>query len=168
METWGATRYGDPCRECGYDWSISTEDAVVLVAGIPARYAELLIGTDGRQRHPDLTWTAGAYVCHVVDNLRIWAERLAGALLGGSRQIPGYNENLLAQARAYHDVPLVGALWSLQHATLQWKEAVELALQDDVVLLHARRGEQRADDVVRNNAHDAHHHEWDIRRSAAG
>lgn len=127
METWGATRYGDPCRECSYDWSISTADALVLVAGIPARYAELLTGTDGRQRHPDLTWTTGAYVCHVVDNLRIWAERLAGALLGGSRQIPGYNENLLAQARAYQDVPLAGALWSLQHATRQWQEAVELA-----------------------------------------
>ncbi len=76
-----------------------------LIARVPVRYAELLADTDGSQRHPDLHWTAGAYVCHVTDNLRIWAERLAGAALGGSQQVPGYDENLLARARAYERVP---------------------------------------------------------------
>jgi hypothetical protein len=33
-----------------------------------------------------------------------------------------------------------------------------------VVLQHATRGAQRAEDVARNNAHDAHHHLWDIDR----
>ncbi len=165
VESWGAALYGDPCRGCGFDWSISPDAAMGLVAGVPARYTGLLAHTDGSQRHPDLDWTAGAYVCHVSDNLRIWAERLAGAALGGSRQVPGYDENLLARARAYDRVPLAGALWSLQRAARDWQEAVHLALGRDVVLLHASRGEQRASDVVRNNAHDAHHHTWDIRRS---
>jgi len=165
VESWGAALYGDPCRGCGFDWSISPDAAMGLVAGVPARYTGLLAHTDGSQRHPDLDWTAGAYVCHVSDNLRIWAERLAGAALGGSRQVPGYDENLLARARAYDRVPLAGALWSLQRAARDWQEAVHLALGRDVVLLHASSGEQRAADVVRNNAHDAHHHTWDIRRS---
>jgi hypothetical protein len=34
-----------------------------------------------------------------------------------------------------------------------------------VVLQHATRGAQRAEDVARNNAHDAHHHLWDIDRT---
>lgn len=165
MESWGAALYGDPCRECGYEWSIGPRAALGLVAGIPARYADLLAGTDGSQRHPGLGWTAGGYVCHVTDNLRIWAERLAGAALGGSRHVPGYDENLLGQARGYQLVPLAGALWSLQHAALDWQEAIDLALEREVVLLHAGRGEQRAADVARNNAHDAHHHAGDIRRS---
>lgn len=112
--------YGDPCRECGYDWSISPQEAVELVAAVSAIYADLRIGTDGYQRHPDLDWTACAYVCHVTDNLRIWAERLAGAALGGAREVSGYDENLLARARAYERVPLAGALWSLQRAALDW------------------------------------------------
>ena len=68
---WGPGLYGDPCRECGYDWSIMPEDALALMAAIPARYAALLGNSDGSQRHLDLGWSAGAYVCHVADNLRI-------------------------------------------------------------------------------------------------
>jgi hypothetical protein len=41
---------------------------------------------------------------------------------------------------------------------------VETALASGVVLQHAARGAQRAEDVARNNAHDAHHHLWDIDR----
>jgi hypothetical protein len=40
----------------------------------------------------------------------------------------------------------------------------EIALARGVVLQHATRGAQRAEDVARNNAHDAHHHLWDIDR----
>lgn len=165
VENWGARLYGDPCRQCGFDWSISSDAAVDLIARVPARYVALLADTDGSQRHPDLDWSAVAYVCHVTDNLRIWAERLAGTALGGGRQIPRYDENLLARARAYERVPLAGALWSLERAARDWQEAAHLALVGDVVLMHAGRGEQRAADVARNNAHDAHHHAWDVRRS---
>jgi len=42
-----------------------------------------------------------------------------------------------------------------------------LAQDNDVVLLHPERGDQTAIDVARTNAHDAFHHEWDIRRSLA-
>jgi hypothetical protein len=41
----------------------------------------------------------------------------------------------------------------------------EIALARGVVLQHATRGAQRAEDVARNNAHDAHHHLWDIDRT---
>jgi len=165
MMNWGRDLYGNPCRECGFDWSISPDDALALKAAIPARYAALVGDRDGSQRHPDLAWSAGAYVCHVTDNVRIWAERLAGCALGDERNIPGYDENLLARARAYERVPVAGTLWSLQNAVDTWIEAVELAMQEQVVLIHAERGEQTALDVVRNNTHDACHHEWDIRRS---
>lgn len=165
VEIWGAALYGNPCRACGYEWSISFEAAVVLVSTTPSRYSDLLEGRDASLRHADLDWSAGAYVCHVTDNLRIWAERLAGAALGGETRVPGYDAGLLGRARAYNLIPLVGALWSLRHAARDWVEAVEAAVRSDVVLLHAGRGEQRTTDVARNNAHDAAHHEWDIRRS---
>jgi hypothetical protein len=164
---WGQGLYGNPCRECGYDWSITPEEALALMATIPARYATLVGDSDGSHRHPDLGWSAVAYVCHVTDNLRIWAERLAGCALGGERNVPGYDENLLGRARAYERVPIAGALWSLRHAVAEWIEAVGLARREQVVLIHAERGAQTALDVVGNNTHDVYHHEWDIRRSIA-
>ncbi len=165
MSEWGRATYGDPCRECGFDWSLSQAEAIALVSATPSRYAELLRGCHGSQRHPDLDWSAGAYVCHVSDNLRIWAERLAGHALGAVGSVVAYDSDQLARARIYEHVPVEGALWSLNRAAGDWNEAVRLALQNGVVLVHPERGEQTVLDVSRNNAHDAHHHEWDIRRS---
>jgi hypothetical protein len=81
--------------------------------------------------------------------------------------VAGYNPDVLAQARSYDDIALPGALWSLGWAAPAWAEAVEDALTARVVLLHAMRGRQRAEDVPRNNAHDAYHHLWDVQRILA-
>ena len=174
MEAWGAARYGDPCRECGFTWSIRPEDAIAIVATMPDRYDSLLTGQDAGRRHPDLDWSAGEYVCHVTDNLRIWAEHLAGpALTGaspasaspaGDADVVSYDTDLLARARRYDRVTAAGALWSLRHAAAEWAEAISLATRTGVVLRHDTRGEQRPADVARNNAHDCFHHAFDIAR----
>jgi hypothetical protein len=165
MEQWGASLYGDPCRECGFGWDLTPEQAVASVRQAPAAYAARLAGATGRERHPDLAWTTAAYVCHVTDNLRSWAERLAGAYLADHLAVPGYDPDLLSRARHYDEVSLAGALWSLRWAATAWTEAAETALIAHVVLHHATRGPQRAEDVARNNAHDTHHHLWDITRT---
>ena len=165
MNDWGRATYGDPCRECGYEWSIREGDAVALVTAAPNRYAEAVRGADASRRHPDLGWSARAYVCHVTDNLRIWAERLVGAALDGPLLVVPYDNDLLASGRAYDGVPIEGALWSLGKAVEDWNEAIAVANQREVRLLHPERGELVVTDVVRTNAHDVHHHEWDIRRS---
>jgi hypothetical protein len=162
---WALSQYGDPCVECGYEWWLSLDEAVARVATMPSRYTDLLRGREGSERHPLLAWSAGAYVCHVTDNLRIWGERLAGAALGGSRNITGYDSDLLAEARVYERIPLEGALWSLGHAVREWRDAVAMATRSSVMLVHPDRGELTVLDVARANAHDAHHHEYDIRRS---
>jgi len=40
MEPWGATLYGDPCRACGFDWSLTAEQAVDRVSDWGLRPAE--------------------------------------------------------------------------------------------------------------------------------
>ncbi|MEO3978603.1 DinB family protein [Streptomyces sp. CAU 1734] len=167
METWGAHLYGNPCRDCGYDWSVTPPTAIRQVAALPDAYNGLLTGRTGRERHPGLGWTAAGYVSHVTDNLRIWAERLSGARLAGDVRVPGYDPDLLARARRYDEIGAAAALWSLRGAVDGWVESVSAALADGVVLEHAGRGAQRAEDVARNNAHDATHHLWDIRRILA-
>jgi hypothetical protein len=157
--------YGDPCRQCGYRWSIERNAAVGLVAAAPNYFSALLAGDDGRARHPDLNWTVTGYVCHVADNLRVWAERLVGAAFGASGVVSAYDEKALAAARRYETVAIEGALWSLGRAAADWQVAVALATEHSIVLHHPARGTVSVADVVRANAHDVAHHGWDIRRS---
>jgi hypothetical protein len=163
-ETWGPDRFGDPCRECGLDWSFTVDEAVAVVTGIPDAYENAIGSADGSLRHPDLEWNLGAYVCHVADNLHIWSQWLAGAALWGELRVPGYEEGQLGAARFYLRVPVRGALWQLRQATSSWRGAVAVARAKDVTLQHETRGSQSIDDVARSNAHDAFHHGWDIAR----
>jgi hypothetical protein len=163
-ETWGPARYGDPCRECGLAWSYTADDAVGMVLGTADDYETIIGSADGSLRHPDLGWTLGAYVCHVADNLHVWAQWLAAAALAGETHVPGYDQTLLGEARAYNRVPVQGALWQLRQAAESWHQAVDLARPRHVVLDHETRGPISADDVVCGNAHDAYHHGWDIGR----
>lgn len=165
MERWGTDLYGDPCRGCGYGWSLSPQQAIQVLQGLPDRFRALLDGCTGRERHPDLSFGPTAYVCHVADNLRAWAEGLAaGAMCSAEVSVPGYDPDLLAEARRYDRIAPEAALWSLERAADAWSDAVTVALERQVVLRHAARGAQRAEDVARNNAHDAFHHVWDIQR----
>ena len=165
MSDWGRRTYGDPCQECGFSWGLGWDEAVALLADIPGRFRQALAGSDGRARHPGLGWSAGAYVCHVADNLRIWAERLAGAARGSTQRATLYDPDLLATARSYEQLPIEGALWSLERAVGDWLVAGRMAADADVTLTHPERGEQTHLDALLTTVHDAFHHEWDVRRS---
>ena len=164
VSDWGRRTYGEPCRGCGFSWAISVSDAKSLVERLPATLEHELAGVDGRERHPDLAWSVAAYVAHVGDNLRIWAERLASIASGGSNVVASYDENLLGSARGYDGVGLHGALWTLKRSVRDWLDAVEMA-PDELVMVHSERGQLDVAEIVRSNAHDAAHHLWDIRRS---
>jgi SAM-dependent methyltransferase len=156
--------YGDPCRACGFDWSLTPAEAVRWVSGWGARLAATTAAADGSERRPGGGWSVGEYVCHVGDNLRQWAERLQSALLAQQVRVAGYNPDALAEARGYGALPLAVAAWSSELAAASWVEVVSRALDAEVTLWHATRGPQRAADVARNNCHDAYHHLWDIRQ----
>jgi hypothetical protein len=165
MSDWGRATYGEPCRECGYTWTVTEEQAVAIVTSSTDRLARELADVDGSLRHPALGWPVVAYVCHVADNLRIWAERLAGLAAGDTRPVGRYDQDLLAEARRYEEISLLGALWSLERASRDWTDAVGLAHGAAITLVHPDRGDQSLLDVVRSNAHDVFHHGVDIRRT---
>jgi hypothetical protein len=165
MNEWGRSTYGDPCRQCAFRWTVTREEAVATVEATAADLTTLLSGADGSERHPDLTWSVAGYVCHIADNLRIWAERLAGLVAGDRCPVARYDQDFLARARHYDEIALAGALWSLDRATRDWADAVALAEGAGVTLVHPDRGEQSVLEVVRSNAHDAWHHRWDIART---
>jgi hypothetical protein len=165
MNDWGVSVYGDPCRECGFSWAVPVPDAISLVSGAPAVYSTLLTDRSGNERYPALTWSVAEYVSHVADNLRIWAERLMGVVEGAPPGVGRYDENELAQARRYRDIPIQAAMWSLTRSVDDWLRAVEASPGSGVVLVHPDRGELTRADVVLANTHDVLHHRWDIQRT---
>ncbi len=165
MNEWGPATYGQPCRECAFDWTLALDDAARGMSALTSAYPDLLHGATGREQHPDLSWSSAAYVSHVADNLRIWTERLRGVALGATRRVGGYDESELAVARNYETIPLQAALWSLQLSSDEWIKAIDSAPSKGTVLVHPERGEMDLLDVVTANTHDAHHHLWDIERT---
>jgi len=164
---YGAGGWGDPCRQCGYVWSISGDDALGAVADAPRAFAELLADRDGTGTAEGLTWDARSYVWHVADNLRIWAERLSDLGPGERRAVAPYDQDELAAARRYDGMPLAGALWSLGQSAAQFVAAWSAA-PADAALLHPEAGELGMVAVVRQVAHDTVHHQLDVSRTNIG
>lgn len=132
---------------------------------MPARFRDAVGSSDGTAVGVGLTWSVTGYVCHVADNLRIFAERMVGVARGGAPRVAAYNQDNLAEVRKYDSVAVQGALWSLERAASDWVDAVEVARVAEVVFEHPQRGRYTWVDVVSSNLHDAVHHEFDIRRT---
>jgi hypothetical protein len=162
MERWGTALYGQPCRECGFDWSTAPVDAVDFVEAATDALKQIVGDAAGDQRGELRAWSVSEYVSHMGDNLRNWAERIQAGRLASVREVGGYDPDELAVARRYESIPLQVAMWSLELSCRAWGVVVREALSEDVVLVHVSRGEQRAADVARNNCHDVWHHLWDI------
>ncbi len=75
-----------------------------------------------------------------------------------------YDQDLLARARRYEEVSLLGASWSLERAVADWTDAVRANCRHGPVLVHPERGPQTLEEVVVSNAHDALHHRHDLVR----
>jgi hypothetical protein len=162
---WWRSEYGDPCRECGFDWSQSADDVIVAVEALPDRFAALLDGRTGDEMAVGATWSAKAYVFHVGDNLRIFAERLEGVFAGAPDALAAYDQDRLAEARDYEAMSVQSALWSLRTAVGEWTEAARESLTRPNTYLHAERGELTAAEITRGPGHDAVHHLWDVMRA---
>src|SRR5580700_5810619 len=120
-------RYGDPCRTCGYRWDLEQARCRELLDALPEPFPSLMTGRTGFEERPDLEWNAVAYLAHVADTLRIWAERVAGAALGSAWPVVPYDEKALGDVRGYGALPLAGVLWSLERAAADWQAAAALA-----------------------------------------
>jgi hypothetical protein len=162
VEAWGAALFGQPCRECGFDWSLSPAHAVAVIAGAPAEVERRIQTAQGDERRAAGGWSVTEYVSHLADNLRNWAERVQAARLGEVNEVVGYDPDELARVRGYAAIPVQAAAWSLRISCGLWVPVMQAALADGVVLHHAMRGEQRAEDIARNNCHDLFHHLWDL------
>lgn len=141
MEMWGADLFGDPCRDCGFDWSLSPSDAMCWMAQVTARFARTTQDATGLERLDG--WNVAEYVCHVGDNLRQWAERVQSSRLAHASEITGYDPDGLAHARNYAAIPLPVAVWSLRLSAGARCTVLNDALTEGVVLATRPAGSRR-------------------------
>ena len=165
MSKWGIETFGDPCRGCGFRWSITAADAAEIVDDAPRRFGDLALEARGSARRADLGWSVSGYICHVGDSIRIWAERIATVALGNNGPIALYDQDLLATARHYDDVGIRAALWSLSRAVEDWNASMALVGAGPFEMNHSEVGQMSLADVILIRAHDVVHHAWDVERT---
>ena len=168
--SWWIAEWGNPCRECGFDWSQPPENAIAAVEALPDEFDAILAGRSGDETavdaHPgEPIWSAKAYVFHVADNLRIFAERLEGVFAGGPTTLAAYDQDQLAAARDYDAMSLQSGLWSVRTATATWAAAARESLRRPTTYQQAERGALTATELTRGPAHDAVHHLLDVKRA---
>lgn len=152
----------DPvCVECRFDWAVPTSDAINIVAGCSDAYAGALVTASPRPATEDGRWSAGMYLWHVVDVLRIGVERLWTITLDPDAGIPCWDENGLAAARNYSMLSIKVGLHAQRQAGASWI-ATASATPPDLTTRHDLFGELTAADIIRRNAHEVQHHLLDI------
>jgi hypothetical protein len=150
------------CAECGFDWTTTPEEARALVDRAAGRFHGLL-GAATTATSPGRGWSPSAYVWHVGDLVRAWAERLHA--LGVAPELPwaGFDPDELAAARHYDALPAASAAWALERSVEALDRAAE-GLPADAGFLHPEWGPGTVADALRWLAHEAVHHELDVRR----
>ena len=158
------TAHSGTCTECQFDWDEGDFEDLVgqCVRGV-ADFGRVLAGLDPSVAVEPGLWSAGRYVWHTVDVLRFGAERFWTLAVDPSFGVPNWDENVLAEVRAYDQLsPIVGLLALIAAAEI-WRTAA-LEAPRDVRTSHPEAGSISAFDIVQRNAHEVCHHLWDVRR----
>lgn len=166
MDVTKETPRSGACEECGFDWTTPADDAIRLVEGSPERVAGLLEGGVASRSavaaDPD-RWPPTSYLWHLVDVVRFGTERLWTLALGPGAGLPGWDPDEMAAARRYEGLPADVGLLALEVAVADWVIAAREAPPGATVHLPVLEA-ITTEDSIRRNAHEAVHHELDVRR----
>jgi hypothetical protein len=153
----------DRCAECDFDWTTSGEGCLDHVTGGADRFGALLRDREGTHAPGMAQWSPSAYVWHVGDVTRAWAERLHGLGVDPEVRWAGFDPDELARARRYAALPQATAPWALARSAEALVRALE-PLGFATGFLHPEWGEGAVADALRWVAHESVHHELDVRR----
>lgn len=137
--------------------------AMTVVAEAPAKL-RLDSGRLGRPPPASEVWSPAMYLWHLVDVLRIGAERLWTLALDPGAGVTCWDEQALARERHYAELSAVVGCRALGDAVATWMGAADQALASGALVAHPHFGELAAADVIRRNAHEVAHHLGDIHR----
>ena len=153
----GEDRSVERCDECGFDPStVDFDAALAVVEDAPDRWAAAMPGGVSTQ-----AWSPVAYLWHVVDVLRIGAERFWSLTLDPTAPLPAWDADVFAAARSYEQQSAVVGIQCLRAAANVWAGAA-LSCPADVRVPHPELGLAGRDDFLFRNTHEVVHHLMDI------
>lgn len=155
---------GDPpdrCPQCEYAWNLEFDDTLRVIRDAPGQIAGRLEGRDGTAAQSDGSWNATAYVWHLTDLARAWAERWIQISHEPGSELIGFDPDDLAKARNYRSLPTEPGLWAMREAVQMLLDATGL-LSESAEFLHGEWGRGTVADAMRWLAHEFYHHELDI------
>ena len=156
----------ESCSTCGWSWSTSPEDALAAIGSAPGCYAELLADRDGMVPAADGGWNATAYLWHLTDLSRSWAERWIQLRAMPGSLLAGWDPDALAEARNYRELPTAAAEWALREAVSSFI-AQSHAVGLDATFQHGDWGQGSVADAIRWLGHEFVHHQLDVDERAA-
>jgi hypothetical protein len=151
------------CAECGFAWSATGDEAMAVVEDGPARLARLLEGWNGAVPPNSPVWSPSAYVWHVGDVVRAWAERLHSLGNDPAADWASFDPDELARARHYDALPASSGSWALARSVDALVLSLE-PLEGDTPFMHPQWGSGTVADALRWLAHETEHHALDVRR----
>lgn len=151
------------CAECEFSWLTTGDAALAQVRAGPARFADLLEGPHATVVPAPQVWSPSAYVWHVSDLVRAWAERLHSLGIDPDAPWAGFDPDELARARHYDALPPSTGPWSLARSVDALAQSLE-PLGTDTPFEHPEWGSGTVADALRWLAHETVHHELDVRR----
>jgi len=160
-----ASRSGDRCEECGWNWTTDSDEARAVIDRAPGRYRGLIAGRwEAARAKPDPdVWSPSGYVWHMVDALGIWAERFKALSEEPGAPVTGFDQDDLAEVRSYERLSPAAGLWALGRRAADLAQALE-SHDPEMQIDHPDFGPWAIGDVVVWLAHEVHHHAWDIER----
>jgi hypothetical protein len=161
----GGEDFGYPnCRECGYPWSTSFEEARSVLASAPQRFEALLQdGTDLKRKPDPKIWSPSGYVWHLSDWLRIQAQRIYGITHDPAYEHVGIDQDELDGLFHYDRLSTPAGLWALERSAGDFQTATE-GIDPNQTFDHPTAGTISLHDIVRYVAHEVVHHDLDVRR----
>jgi hypothetical protein len=150
------------CSQCGFDWSLSDEAGLEVVATSPTRFAHAFSGREGPRYGVGGSWSPREYLWHVVDGLRHGTENLWMLAVDADAGFTPWRQHDVMLARSVSPLSVRVGTCALAVAAREWTRAVHEA-PADISSWHPDEGWVNRAFVVRWNAHEVVHHEMDIR-----
>lgn len=151
----------DVCTVCGFSWTIDLQSALVLLEHMVDRHVAVVEQRDGMAAPADSGWNATAYLWHLTDLARSWAERWVQLSASPGSRLIGWDPDDLAAVRGYRSLPTSAATWALRDATTT---LIELTRRLDPLLEfeHGDWGNGHVTDGIRWVTHEYVHHLDDV------
>ena len=162
------------CAVCGLDYEhLAIDDAADIIGACGPQFRAVFAVAQGdRERvraktDPDV-WSSLEYVVHVRDSVRYHGALTNRALKEDRPEFAVPDPDAIAQNQGYNDADLDEVLDSLDQQTTRLAARVRLLDEDDLDRVVIRAGaEISLRFMIRNAAHECHHHLGDVQRQLA-